>query len=136
MKIVLDANVIVAAFASRGLCESILEVCLHSHEIILSESLLEEVRRNLRKKLSVPQRMVAEIVALLRENAAIVRPVPLPSNVCRDPNDVHVLGAAAAGKARYIVTGDRDLLVLKTFRSIRIVRPRSFSNVLHADDKP
>ena len=35
MKVVLDANVIVAAFASRGLCEAILELCLSEHEIIL-----------------------------------------------------------------------------------------------------
>ena len=48
MKIVLDANVVVAAFASRGLCESILELCLHSHEIVLSQELLDEILRNLR----------------------------------------------------------------------------------------
>jgi predicted nucleic acid-binding protein len=42
MKIVLDANVVVAAFASRGLCESILELCLTSHEIVLSQELLEQ----------------------------------------------------------------------------------------------
>jgi len=47
MKIVLDANVIVAAFASRGLCESIFEVCLSEHELILCEDLLDEIERNL-----------------------------------------------------------------------------------------
>ena len=43
MKIVLDANVVVAAFASRGLCESIVELCLHSHEIVLCEELIGEI---------------------------------------------------------------------------------------------
>ncbi len=40
MRIVLDANVVVAAFAARGLCESLFELCLGSHEIVLSERLL------------------------------------------------------------------------------------------------
>ena len=39
MRIVLDANVMVAAFAARGLCEALFELCLGSHEILLSEPL-------------------------------------------------------------------------------------------------
>ena len=45
MKIVLDANVIIAAFAARGLCESIMEVCLSEHEIVLSDDLFDEIQR-------------------------------------------------------------------------------------------
>ncbi|MBW1786006.1 MAG: hypothetical protein JRK53_05215 [Deltaproteobacteria bacterium] len=46
MKIVLDATVVIAAFAARGLCESVFELCLHAHQILLSEGLLEEIRQN------------------------------------------------------------------------------------------
>ena len=53
MRVVLDSNVIVAAFASRGLCESILELCLDSHEVVLSEGLLAETRKNLSKKIKL-----------------------------------------------------------------------------------
>ena len=42
MNIVLDANVIIAAFAARGLCEPIMEVCLSEHDIALSDDLLDE----------------------------------------------------------------------------------------------
>ena len=58
MRVILDANVVVAAFASRGLCESILELCLDSHEIILSEHLLDEISRNLIKKIKLPKEVV------------------------------------------------------------------------------
>jgi len=37
MKIVLDANVIVAAFAARGLCEAVFELCLSCHITAASE---------------------------------------------------------------------------------------------------
>ena len=53
MKIVLDANVIIAAFASRGLCESIFELCLESHELSLSNFLLNEIETNLVNKLNI-----------------------------------------------------------------------------------
>jgi putative PIN family toxin of toxin-antitoxin system len=135
MKIVLDANVVIAAFASRGLCESIMEVCLSEHDIMLSDDLLDEILRNLRSKIKIPQDLVDDIGILLREHSNISIPVPLPSDECRDPDDIKVLGLAVASKADYIVTGDKDLLVLKSFQGIPILNPRSFSDILHSREK-
>ena len=133
MKIVLDANVVIAAFASRGLCESLMELCLHSHEIVLSEELLEEIVRNLRQKIKLPGNIVEDISKLLREHASMVSSVPLAAEVCRDPDDVKILGLAVAANADYIVTGDKDLLVLKKFQGVPIVTPRLFSDIIHGE---
>ena len=134
MKIVLDANVVIAAFASRGLCESIVELWLHSHEIVLCEELLDEILRNLRQKIKPPSGIVKDIGKLLREHADIVTPVPLARSLCRDPNDVKILGLAVAAKVDCIVTGDKDLLILERFQGIPILTPRSFSNLLHGTE--
>jgi len=131
MKIVLDANVVIAAFATRGLCESILELCFHSHEIVLSIELLDEILRNLRQKIKLPGGTVNDINNLLREHASIVSPIPLAADLCRDPDDVKILGLAIAAHADCIVTGDKDLLVLKKFQGVPIMTPRLFSNILH-----
>ena len=133
MKIVLDANVVVAAFTSRGLCESILELCFHSHEIVLSRELLEEILRNLRQKIKLPGGIVEDISRLLREHASIISPIPLATDLCGDPDDVKISGLAVAAHADCIVTGDKDLLVLKRFQGIPILTPRSFSNMLHGE---
>jgi len=135
MKIVLDANVIIAAFAARGLCESIMEVCLSEHEIVLSEDLLDEILRNLQLKIKLPISIVDNIGELLREYSNISVPVPLPSDVCRDPDDIKILGLALVSNADYIVTGDKDLLVLKNFQGIPILDPRSFSDILHSREE-
>jgi predicted nucleic acid-binding protein len=71
MKIVLDANVIIAAFAARGLCESIMEVCLSEHEILLSDDLFDEILRNFRLKFKLPANILDNIGELLREHANI-----------------------------------------------------------------
>ena len=52
---------------------------------------------------------------------------------CRDPNDDHVLATAVAVKADVIVTGDKDLLTLDQFRTVRIVAARDFLTELAPD---
>ena len=131
MKIVLYANVVIAAFAARGLCESIFELCLHGHQILLSEGLLEEILRNLRRKIKLSEGIIDNIRILLLDHAKMFEPLPLPLDLCRNPDDVKIIGLAVAGHADCIVTGDQDLLILKEFRGIPIVTPRSFSTILH-----
>lgn len=47
-------------------------------------------------------------------------------NICRDKKDNQVLDLCVVGKADYLVTGDKDLLVLKKFKKTKIVSPREF----------
>ena len=128
-------QIIIAAFAARGLSETIMEVCLSEHEIVLGDDLFDEILRNIRHKIKLPPGVVDNIGAFLREHSTISIPVPLASDVCRDPDDVKVLGLAVASNADYIVTGDKDLLVLKSFQEIPILNPRSFSDILHSGEK-
>jgi uncharacterized protein len=50
--------------------------------------------------------------------------------VSRDPDDDKFLAAAVDAGARFLVTGDRDLLDLKRYQNIRILRPGRFLAVL------
>lgn len=133
MKVVLDANVIIAAFAARGLCESVLELCLSDHQLIVSRHLLDEVRRHLVDKVGLPIEVVEEIVALLREYATLVEPVGVEDAVCRDRADLPILGLALAAGADYLVSGDKDLLVLEQFGGVPICTPRQFADSLRSD---
>jgi len=130
MRVVLDANVIVAAFAARGLCESVLELCLSDHELVLSEHLLTEVHRNLAGKLRLPAAVTRDIVDLLRRHGRLVEPADVAIGACRDPDDLPVLGVAVAAEADCIVTGDKDLLVLGQFRGVPVYSPRAFADTL------
>jgi len=132
MKVVLDSSVIIAAFAAHGLCEAVFELCLDSHQVLISADLIDELQAALRKKLKLPAATIESITALIRENATMVVPAPVPIDSCRDQNDLHILGLAAAGEAEFLITGDSDLLVLEEFRGCRILSPREFSSRLHA----
>ena len=52
-------------------------------------------------------------------------PLPEIGAVCRDPNDDHVVATALAVNADVIVTGEKDLLALSQYRSIRILTARA-----------
>lgn len=124
MRLVLDSNVLLAGFGTRGLCEALVGVCLEAHELVLSVHLLTELRKHLVGKFRLPARRADEIVAFLREHAEVVKPAMVESKACRDPDDLAVLGTAVAGHVDLLVTGDKDLLVLKVFDGIPIVGPR------------
>lgn len=124
MRIVLDTNVLVAAFATRGLCEALFAACLEGHDLVTSEHILGELGRHLAGKLRIPPRRVQEIVAFVREQSRLVKPASVPAEACRDPDDLPVLGTAIAGRADLLVTGDADLLSLGQHASVAIVSPR------------
>ena len=130
MRVVLDTNVILAAFATRGLCEAVMAVCLNSHELILSDAILGEVGRHLAGKFKMPATQAEEIIGFLREQAVVVEPSSVPAKACRDPDDCLVLGTAVAGKAACLVTGDADLISLGNYQSIAILTPGAFYDQL------
>jgi len=127
VRVFLDTNVIVAAFATRGLCADVFRLVLAEHELLVSVTLIEEVTRTLTRKIRVPDQVVREIVAFLRASASTVEGVPeRPPIVVRDPDDLVILGGALSGGADVLVTGDKDLLVLGEVGALRILNPRGF----------
>ena len=53
MRIVLDTNVLISAFASDGLCRQIVRKRALAHELITSAVLIDELRDKLRTKFQV-----------------------------------------------------------------------------------
>lgn len=130
MKTIIDTNVIIAAFASRGLCQAVFELCLDRCEIVLSEEILKEVLINLNGKIKLPLPQCEAIVSYLRENCFVSEIDYLETSSCRDKDDVHVLGLAQRSLAEYIITGDKDLLELVEYKSAKIITPREFWTLL------
>jgi uncharacterized protein len=130
MKVVLDTNVLIAAFATQGLCHAVFEVCIDQHEIVLSEQILREFSSNLERKLKVPSGTVKSAIQFLRDHSSIHKIKKLVERVSRDATDDHVLSLASETDADYIITGDQDLLVLKRYKRTPIVLPREFWEML------
>jgi len=55
--------------------------------------------------------------------------------VSRDPNDDYVIATAIAASVAYLVTKDKDLLTLKTYRGVQMIRPEEFSAVVRQQNQ-
>ena len=133
MRVFLDTNVLVSAFASRGLCADLLELVLLEHDLIVGENVLRELVRALRDKVKLPAARSAEIADFVSGEAALVVGKVKPAIAMVDSDDALVLAEALAGQAELFVTGDAALLKLAVLEGLKLVSPRQFWEALHAD---
>lgn len=124
MKVCLDTNVLVSAFATRGLSADVLRVVLAEHELLVPELILIEFRRALAKKLRAPEAEIVFAEQVLRTQTVIADAVALAAPRVRDAADARVLASAVAGGADVLVTGDADLLIVAARSPIPILSPR------------
>lgn len=134
MKVVLDTNIIISSYATRGLCHSVFESCLDRFEIVISPALIEEIRTDLEKKLKLPKIIIKEVLDYLCEHATSLETKKLLSGACRDPEDDHILDLADSSKSKFLITGDEDLLILKKYGRTQIVTPRQVWQLLKKQD--
>ena len=126
MKVFLDTNVLAAAAATRGLCADVLREVLVCHQLLLSDQVLTELKRVLRSKFAIGQDLIEEYILLLQQDSILVEAADMPKVKLRDKDDLGILGAAVAGGADVLVTGDRELLDLHHIENVEILSPRQF----------
>ncbi len=101
--------------------------------MILSEPILQEVQGVLSgRKFRYPIQAVLEIMSQLSFLARMVYPSKEINVIKNDPADNRILECALAGEAMYIISGDEDLLTLKSHGKVKIVSPDDFLRLAEA----
>jgi uncharacterized protein len=135
IRAVFDSSVLVSGFAWRTeshLC--LVSMARRRARVFTSSWILEEASRALKELQAagrLPKHDPWPLFNWFANTARIVTPAPTGKQRSRDINDDPVLGTSLASKAQFIVTNDRDLLVLRKPFGIEIVRPRLFLGRLH-----
>lgn len=122
MKVVFDTNVLVAALVfPGGRGEAALKRIVEERDVLLiSPPILDELLAVLARKFGRDGEELARVAVFLSDLAQTVRPRTRLKVVADDP-DNRILECAVTGRADAIVTGDRALLALGTFRKIRLL---------------
>ena len=129
MRAVIDTNVLMAGILWRGPPHALLEhVRAGTVSMVSSPPLLAELadvigRAKFDAILTRTNTSRERSLAEVRRLAEVIEPPPLPRPVCRDPDDDEVLALAIAAKVELIVSGDNDLLSMKSFEGIPILSP-------------
>ncbi len=131
MRLVCDTNILITGLVADGLCRDLVRRRLPKHQLFTSEALLAELDEKLRNKFGTNSDDVP-FIKVFRDRATLMDGIPLPKPTCRDRNDDQVLAVAVAAKADAIVTGDKDLLILRQHAEIPILSPRQLVELLDA----
>lgn len=138
MRVVLDTNILVSALiAPAGNPAAIYNAWEQGRFTLLTcAELLEELRVTLQKP------KIAELIKPHKAGRLVNQIKKLGEDVSRlprvkrspDPGDNFLLSLAEAGKADYLVTGDKSgLLALASHKSTRIITAREFAALFAAD---
>jgi putative PIN family toxin of toxin-antitoxin system len=130
VRIFLDTNVLASALATRGLCADVLQLIIEDYELVTGEIVIEELRGALRRKFGARADRLKEVDSFLRRFHVEPKPRQLPELDLSERNDLIVVASAINAKAEILITGDREMLVLKKKpKGLRIINPREFFNL-------
>lgn len=133
MRVVLDTNILVSALGWKdGNQFAIIRKCFTKElTLIYSSNILEEFEKVVqRPHFEFFSEEIDEFISKILEIGEMVQPEEKHTVITKDPTDNIVIDAAVAGKADYIVSGDKHLLDLKKFKGIKILRATEFLKLL------
>ncbi|OGR88825.1 MAG: putative toxin-antitoxin system toxin component, PIN family [Elusimicrobia bacterium RIFCSPLOWO2_01_FULL_59_12] len=127
MRVTLDTNIYVSAFALHGshADEAVRAAVEGRYELIVSAALLAELANVLQRKFQWEHERILNVCRILSETSLVVRP-SMTLRVFKDDPDNRILECALAGKADFIVTGDKHMLALNDCQGVRIITLAGF----------
>lgn len=129
IKVVIDTNVFVSAILFGGELDKLINLWKRKKIVLLlSKEILEEYIKVLSyKKFELSDKIIKRIIyeELLpyTKNIKVKKRINI---IEEDPSDNIFLECALEGRANYIISGDKHLLQLKQYKSIKIISFREF----------
>ena len=142
---VFDTTILISAFLRLGgLADELLTLAGEGkYELVLTSAIIIETWRKLVSSDHIrarypfsDERVHIFCLSLSQISADVLRSTQPLTGVVRDPNDDMVIAAAIDGRADTIVSRDKDLLSLGSFRGVPIISPETFRQQLREADQP
>ena len=132
---VFDTNILFSATGWRGNpFRRVERARARQIHAVTCPELIEELAEKLEARLHFSPEQVTETLADYLGFLQVVQIPKILNAVPRDPEDNMALECAIEAHARYVVSGDNDLLVLNEFRGIQIVRASDFLKLLKEEE--
>jgi putative PIN family toxin of toxin-antitoxin system len=127
MKIVVDTNVLISGVFFGGFPRKILSLIVGEQlTAVATAEIVDEYEEIVREMIRRKQgNLNSNLLTPLIKAFEIIEPVT-KVELSRYPDDDKFLGCAKDARALYIVSGDKDLLVLKKFENIQILTAKEF----------
>lgn len=133
LKVVFDTNIyVMAAGMPGGYIDYWLDLAKppnHKFKLFASPSILAEVQEKLEYKLQFERPLAVEYIEAITEIITVVNPGLKLDEIPANPDDNRILECAVEARADIIVSADKDLLRLKTFKDIQIFHPSNLKYI-------
>ena len=139
MKIVLDSNIFVSSFYWAGNPRKVFDRVTNGlDELYITDEILDEIISVMsNKKFDTSIDEIKEYTKIIESYSITLPSKDIPEKISRDEDDNKILQCGFDGDVDFIITGDNDLLVLKEYVKIKIVKPKEYldKNILKSDLK-
>ncbi len=127
MRIVIDTNVLISGVFFGGFPRKILSAVVRQKiTACATTEIINEYEEIVQEMINRKQRHINRaILSPLIKTMEIIEPIT-HVEICRDPDDNKFLGCAKDSHALYIVSGDKDLLVIEKYGNIQIITAQKF----------
>lgn len=130
MRIVLDTNVFISSIVFKGNCREVFNEVIENDQCFISPFILNELKNKLQSKFLIIPSDVLDLENDILRVLILQNPHTDFPSICRDNYDNNILQIAESVNADYIITGDKDLLVLQKFKQIKIISPSEYLQIL------
>ena len=125
-KVVIDTNVFISGLLFGGKPEQILKSWAKNKFILfISPEFQAEVVNKLQNKFKITSNVIDDLIVDLEEQAKKFIPY-INISLLRDPNDNFLLELVEEAKADYLISADKDVLILKEYKGTKIISPSEF----------
>ena len=132
MKVVFDTNIYISAFVIPGgnAEKAYIHAINSDFELCTSVAILTELARKLDEKFGWEKQKIAQLITSISNLATVFKTTPWPQVISDDP-DNRILECALKAAADFVVTGDKHLLKLRSYKHPEIIRLSTFITMLH-----
>jgi len=128
-RVVIDTNVFISALLNpNGTPRQVVNLVIEQFSLLHSEATYQELETRLNKpkfNKYISETDKLDFVAML-QGVSIMVTVKHSTTICSDKDDNKFLELAITGQAKYLITGDNDLLILQEYQGVQIITPSAF----------
>ena len=128
MKLVIDSNIFVSSFFWGGYPRDVFERVINGlDELFITEEILKEIKSVMNSsKFNANADEIEDYIKIIEKYSKKIESKNVPKDISRDKDDDKILQCGLDGNVDFIVTGDNDLLILKEYEKIKIMKPKEY----------
>ncbi|MEK6732471.1 MAG: putative toxin-antitoxin system toxin component, PIN family [Candidatus Omnitrophota bacterium] len=126
MKIFFDTNVLISAFIANGTCHEVVHDSISRHDLYYSDFIVNEFSKVLKDSFKFSEQSLKELTLFIERFFIKGSTAGFIEDICNDKNDNQLLADSVFNNIDIMITGDKELLHLKSYKCIKIISPSEY----------